>query len=153
MKKPEELFHELDQLMKETKAGKIHWHVEVQTTEHNDPLQKPIETEDGVSWTLDECYVSYYCEHQGKKFCMITYELIKHDAREDKTATSNLIFLPPENVRCFHLQTLLSYAVDNSAVLSDQVHKLWMMLLEMYRQDPGSVNLTATAGVLSIEEG
>lgn len=152
MKKPEELFRELDNLMKETKAGKIHWHVEVQTTEHNNPADKPVEQEDGIKWVLDECYVSYYCEYHGKEFCMITYELIKNAEHEKKTMTSNLIFLPPGNVRCFHLQTLLSYAVENSAVLSEQVHKLWVMLLEMYKADQSSVTLTASGGTLQIED-
>lgn len=152
MKRPEELFRELEHLMKETKAGKIHWHVEVQTTEYNDPAEKPVETEDGIKWTIDECYVSYYCKYQGKEFCMITYELMKNAEREKKHMTSNLIFLPPQNVRCFHLQTLLSYAVENSAVLSEQVHKLWLMILEMYQADENSVTLTASAGALDIED-
>ena len=59
MKKQTELSHTLTELIRETKEGKIRWNVEVQTTEANDPAEKPVEQENGVDWTVDECYVSY----------------------------------------------------------------------------------------------
>ena len=56
----------------DTKDGKIHWNISVQTTENNEVSEKPVEVEDGVSWTIDECYVSYYCKYKGQDFLMIT---------------------------------------------------------------------------------
>ena len=68
MKKPEELSRLLTEMYKETKEGRIRWSLQVQTTEHNNPSEKPVEVEDGVSWTIDECYVSYVCNYKGKDF-------------------------------------------------------------------------------------
>ena len=93
MKKPEELSHQLTEMYKETKEGKLHWNLQVQTTEHNDTSEKPVEVEDGISWTIDECYSSYVCNYKGQDFCMITYELIK--TAGDKVQTTNLLFMPP----------------------------------------------------------
>lgn len=66
MKKPEELYRELVEMTKLTKERKLHWSVEVMTTEVNPPEEKPVEKEDGISWTVDECYVSYTCTFKGK---------------------------------------------------------------------------------------
>jgi hypothetical protein len=77
MKRPEELSHMLTEMYNDTKDGKIHWNISVQTTENNEVSEKPVEVEDGVSWTIDECYVSYYCKYKGQDFLMITYEMIK----------------------------------------------------------------------------
>ena len=60
MKKQEEIFHEIQDMMGETKEGRIRWSVEVQTTEANPVEEKPVEHEDGLDWTIDECYVSYF---------------------------------------------------------------------------------------------
>ena len=81
---------------------------------------------------------------------MITYEMIKTSG--DKTATTNLIFLPPLGIRLFNLHTLLPYSVQASSVLASQVHKLWELLLTMYKADPESVHLEVTAGKLTIED-
>ena len=77
MKRPEELSHMLTEMYNDTKDGKIRWNLSVQTTENNEVSEKPVEVEDGVSWTIDECYVSYYCKYKGQDFLMITYEMIK----------------------------------------------------------------------------
>ena len=93
MKRPEELSHMLTEMYNDTMDGKIHWNISVQTTENNEVSEKPVEVEDGVSWTIDECYVSYYCKYKGQDFLMITYEMIK--TAGDKVHTTNMIFLPP----------------------------------------------------------
>jgi hypothetical protein len=70
MKRPEELSHMLTEMYNDTKDGKIRWNLSVQTTENNEVSEKPVEVEDGVSWTIDECYVSYYCKYKGQDFLM-----------------------------------------------------------------------------------
>ena len=100
MKRPEELSHMLTEMYNDTKDGKIRWNLSVQTTENNEVSEKPVEVEDGVSWTIDECYVSYYCKYKGQDFLMITYEMIK--TAGDKVHTTNMIFLPPLGIRVFH---------------------------------------------------
>lgn len=102
MKRPEELSHMLTEMYNDTKDGKIHWNISVQTTENNEVSEKPVEVEDGVSWTIDECYVSYYCKYKGQDFLMITYEMIK--TAGDKVHTTNMIFLPPLGIRVFQRQ-------------------------------------------------
>lgn len=150
MKKQEELFRELSDMMKETKEGKLHWKVEVRTTEYNDASEKPVEQEDGMKWTIDECYVSFYCSYRGREFCMITYELIK--SAEGHVVSSNMVFLPPLRMRYFDLHTLASYSVETSPVLLDQIHRLWEMLLDMYKANPERVSLKVTPGALTIED-
>ena len=113
MKRPEELSHMLTEMYNDTKDGKIRWNLSVQTTENNEVSEKPVEVEDGVSWTIDECYVSYYCKYKGQDFLMITYEMIK--TAGDKVHTTNMIFLPPLGIRVFQLPMLLPYAVQIAA--------------------------------------
>lgn len=146
----EELGKKIAELMTETKTGKIRWSVEVQTTEANDISEKPKEVENGVEWTIDECYVSYYCKYRDREFCMITYELIK--TAGDKVTSSNMVFLPPLGVRYFDLRTLLPHSVETSAVLLDQIHHLWVLLLDMYKVDKGSIYLDVRPGKLTIED-
>lgn len=148
--KQEALGRKLTELMEETKKGRIHWNVEVQTTETNDEADKPREMENGVEWVIDECYVSYYCKYRDAEFCMITYELIKTEG--ERVTSSNMVFVPPLGIRYFDLHTLLPHSVETSAVLMEQIHRLWMMLLEMYKADPNSVDLKARAGMLTIED-
>lgn len=150
MKKQEELSRELAELITETKEGRIRWNLQVQTTEANPMSEKPMENEDGIEWAIDECYVSYYCQYKGKEFCMITYEMIK--TSEDKVVSSNMVFCPPLGVRFFDLHTLLPYSVETSAVLLDQIHQLWVMILDMYKTDKGSVYLDVHPGRLTIED-
>lgn len=146
----EELSRRLAELTAETKSGKIRWSVEVQTTEANAEERKPKETEHGIAWTVDECYVSYYCRYRDKEFCMITYELIK--TAGEQVRTSNMVFLPPLGVRYFDLRTLLPYSVETSAVLLEQIHQLWTLLLDMYKVDKGSIYLNVNPGELTIED-
>lgn len=145
------LHHKLTELLVATKEGKIRWNLQVQTTEANDKAEKPIEHENGVDWTLDECYVSYYCQYRGEEFCMITYELIR--TAGERVTTSNMVFLPSLGIRYFDLRTLLPYSVETSAVLLDQIHQLWVLLMDMYKVDRGSLHLEVSPRVLTIEEG
>lgn len=150
MKKTDELSRLLTEMYKETKDGRIRWSLQVQTTEHNNTSEKPVEIEDGISWTVDECYVSYVCNYKGQDFCMITYEMIK--TAGDKVQTTNLVFLPPMGIRAFHLQTLLPHAVEASNVLINQIHNLWELLLGQYKTDKNAVSLEVIPGTLVIED-
>ncbi len=151
MKKEEGLLHQLTEMVKETKAGKLHWDVRCQTTEYNDPERKPVVEENGTLWTVDECYVSYYCEYKGKEFLMISYEML-HTAGP-KIQTTNLIFLPPLGIRIFDINMLLPYAVEASQMLVYEVHMLWMTLLEAYKKNPEMIAFDAEERELKIEEG
>lgn len=108
MKKEDELLKELTDMVKETKKGQIKWKLSCQTTEYNDEAVKPTVTEDGITWTVDECYVSYECTYKGSDFVMITYEMI-HTAG-DKRQTTNLVFyrrLASDTLisaHCYHTQ-------------------------------------------------
>lgn len=147
----EELSRRITELAARTKEGKIRWSVEVQTTEANDPEKKPVEEDGDIAWTIDECYVSYYCsKYQGEDFCMITYEMLK--TAGERVESSNLVFMPPLGVRFFDLRTLLPYSVETSAMLLDQIHRLWLLLLDMYKVDRGSVYLDVRPGSLTIED-
>ncbi len=150
MMRPEELSKKLNTLIQETKEGKIHWNVQVQTTEANAPEEKPRVEEDGEVWTLDEFYVSYYCKYHNQEFLMTTYELIKKCG--DRTKTSNMIFLPPLGNRFFHLASLTPYGIEASAVLVNQCCTLFQLLLDLYKVDRTSVYLEVNPGVLTIEE-
>ena len=150
MKKEQELLKQLTEMSKDTKAGKIHWDIKCQTTEYNEADSKPVVEEDGVQWTVDECYVSYHCEYKGKEFLMITYEMIHTSS--DSVKTTNLVFLPPLGIRYFDIHTLLPYAVETNNMLSYQIQTLWKQLLEMYKANPDSVSIDASERVLTIED-
>lgn len=147
--KQDELIRKVSELTALTKAGKIRWSLEVQTTEANDAADKPKEVEQGVEWTIDECYVSYYCSYQNKEFCMITYERLK--TAEDSVRSGNMVFVPPLGVRYFDLRTLLPYNVDASAVLLEQIHQLWVLLMDMHKADKESIQLEVKAGKTIME--
>ena len=106
--------------------------------------------EDGVFWTVDECYVSYHCEFKGKEFLMITYEMINTSA--DEVKTTNLVFMPPLGIRYFDINTLLPYAVETNNMLTYQIRTLWETLLAMYKANPASVKLDASERILTIED-
>lgn len=148
--RPQELSKKLHEMIEETKAGKIHWNVQVQTTESNPVEEKPVVEEDGMTWTVDEFYVSYYCKYKNQEFLMTTYEMIKKSG--DKTKTSNLIFLPPLGNRFFHLASLTPYSIEASAVLVNQCCMLWQVVLDLYKVDRSSVYLEVNPGKLTIEE-
>ena len=144
----EELSQNLKRMLKETQDGKLHWKVAVQTTEGNE--EKYTVEEEGVSWSVDECYVSFVCPYQGKEFCLITYEMIRQSG--DKTKTVNYLFLPPLGVRLFSLHTLLSHSVEADSVLVSQVHMLWKLLMKMRQENPQTVEFTLTEAKVHIEE-
>ena len=65
-KKEEQLIRKVTDMIQKTREGKLHWDIQCQTTEYNDPSTKPVETENGETWVIDECFVSYHCR---KNFC------------------------------------------------------------------------------------
>lgn len=149
--KKAELLREITNLVKETKAGKIKWDVLCQTTEFRPQEEKPMVEEDGRQWLVDECYVSYHCEYQGKEFLMITYEMIHSSG--DQKKTTNLVFLPPLGIRIFDIHILMNYAVEADSVLVYEIHMLWLTLLELHKSNPQLVALDADERILTIEEG
>lgn len=150
MKREEELLKQLTEMVKDTKAGKIFWDINCQTTEYNDPESKPQVEEDGIKWSVDECYVSYHCEYKGKEFLMITYEMM-HTA-PGHTKTTNLVFLPPLGIRYFDIHALLPYSVETTQMLTYQIHELWKLILDMKKNKPESVSFDVSERVLTIED-
>ena len=142
MKKEEELLRSVTELIKETQSGHKFWEIQCQTTEYKDPAEKQVEKEDGIDWTVDECFVSYHCTHQDKEFLMITYE--KLYANGETRKSENLIFLPPLGIRFFDLDTLAPYAVKADQMLIYDIHMLWLSILEQYRKNPQSANITVS---------
>ncbi|MDD6290754.1 MAG: hypothetical protein PUA77_03035 [Lachnospiraceae bacterium] len=142
MKKEQELLREVTELIKETQGGRVHWQIQYQTSEYNDPESKPVEVEEGEKWTVDECFVSYHCIHQEKEFLLITYE--QFYTCGDKTKSCNLIFLPPAGIRFFDVDVLAPYAIQADQMLSYEIHMLWLQVLEAYKKDPASVELDVT---------
>lgn len=150
MKREEELLREIREMVKDTKAGRINWKIIEQTTEYNEKEKKPVVCEDEKEWQVDECYVSFNCEYKGKEFLMITYEMIHTSA--DMQRTTNLVFLPPLGIRYFDLNTLLPYSVENSNMLSYEIHMLWELLLSMYKEKSELVTFEIQTRELTIEE-
>ncbi|SFG83735.1 hypothetical protein SAMN04487761_1674 [Lachnospiraceae bacterium C7] len=149
MKKQEELYRKLIKMVKDTKDNKIQWKVWCQTTEYNDDEDKPKETVDGVTWTVDECYVSYECEYEGNQFVMITYEMMHTDGIQQKT--TSFICLPPLGVRYFDIVTLLPYTVENSQMLTYAAHSLWIEILEKYKENNPNIDLKVESRQLTID--
>ena len=149
MKKETELMRELTELTKETRAGRIHWDIQYQTTEYNDPAQKPVEEEDGEKWIVDECFVGYHCIHHDKEFLLITYE--QFYTCGDKKKSCNLIFLPPDGIRFFDVDVLAPYAVTADQMLVYEAHMLWPTILEVYKENPTLVKLDVTPRELVLQ--
>lgn len=149
MKKKNDLLKELTELIKDTKQNKLSWKIECSTTEYNPIEEKTVVEAEGKSWTVDECYVSYYCEWKGKEFLMITYEMV-HTC-EDKVKSTNLVFLPPLGIRYFDINLLMDYSVELDQVLAYQVHILWLLLLEKQKETPERVVFDVTPRQLVIE--
>ena len=149
MKSEKQLIKELTEIIKDTSKGKVKWKVQGQTTEYNELSLKPTVVEDGITWVVDECYISFECKYKGEDFVLITYEMI-HTSDEQKK-TTNLVFLPPLGVRYFDLRTLLPYSIEASQILTFEIHNLWMMLLDMYKKDPQSVDFDMGPRELTIE--
>lgn len=137
MKKGKELLRKLPELVKETKEDKIQWKIEFQTTEYNDPSEKPREVMEGKSWMLDECFVSYHCIYKDEEFLLITYEQIA--SCEEKTKSYNLAFVPPLGNRFFDVDMLAPYAVELDQMLAYEIHMLWLTILEKAKEQSENV--------------
>lgn len=142
MKQEEELLRKLMELVKETGMGRIHWEVQVKTSEYQAPETKQVEQMDGKGWVVDECFVSYHCFHKEKEFLMITYEKI-YTYMEQKRST-NLVFLPPLGVRYFDLNRLAPYAVHANQMLVYDIHMLWTGIMNQFKEHSGLVDLQVT---------
>lgn len=142
MKKEEQLLHEITELVKETKNGKIKWEIKYQTTEYNDPVSKPVEEEEGEKWVVDECFVEYHCTCKEKEFLLTSYEQMFTCG--DKVKSCNLLFIPPEGMRFFDVDILAPYAISADHMLTYQVHTLWLTILEQYKKKPELVKLDVT---------
>lgn len=149
MKKETGLMRKLTELTKETKAGKLHWDIQYQTTEYNDPAGKPVEEENGEKWIVDECFVGFHCMHQGREFLMITYE--QFYTCGDKKKSCNLIFLPPDGIRFFDVDVLAPYAVAADQMLVYEAHMLWLTILEAYKKDQSLVKLEVSPRELVLQ--
>lgn len=146
--KPEELLQTIKKMYKETEEGKLNWRLNVQTTEGNE--EKYTVEEEQKTWTVDECYVSYHCNYNGKEFCMISYEMIRTSGKQVQTV--NYLFLPPLGVRLFSLHTLLPYSVKADAMLISQVHMLWELLIGLAKKQSAQVEFHITEASVAVEE-
>lgn len=146
--KPEELLQTIKKMYKETEEGKLNWRLNVQTTEGNE--EKYTVEEEQKTWTVDECYVSYHCNYNGKEFCMISYEMIRTSGKQVQTV--NYLFLPPLGVRLFSLHTLLPCSVKADAMLISQVHMLWELLIGLAKKQSAQVEFHITEASVAVEE-
>ena len=149
MKKSAELLKKLPDLVKETKENKLQWKIEFQTTEYNDPSEKPTEQIDGKDWLLDECFVSYHCEYKGKEFLLITYEQIA--TFEDKKKSYNLAFVPPLGNRFFDVDLLAPYAVELDQMLAYEIHMLWLTILEKLKEHSKNITIDVSPRDSAVE--
>lgn len=149
MKKSAELLKKLPDLIKETKENKLQWKIEFQTTEYNDPSEKPTEQIDGKDWLLDECFVSYHCEYKGKDFLLITYEQIA--SFEDKKKSYNLAFVPPLGNRFFDVDLLAPYAVELDQMLAYEIHMLWLTILEKLKEHSKNITIDVSPRDSAVE--
>lgn len=149
MKKSAELLKKLPDLVKETKENKLQWKIEFQTTEYNDPSEKPTEQIDGKDWLLDECFVSYHCEYKGKDFLLITYEQIA--SFEDKNKSYNLAFVPPLGNRFFDVDLLAPYAVELDQMLAYEIHMLWLTILEKLKEHSKNITIDVSPRDSAVE--
>lgn len=149
MKKSAELLKKLPDLVKETKENKLQWKIEFQTTEYNDPSEKPTEQIDGKDWLLDECFVSYHCEYKGKEFLLITYEQIA--SFDDKKKSYNLAFVPPLGNRFFDVDLLAPYAVELDQMLAYEIHMLWLTILEKLKEHSKNITIDVSPRDSAVE--
>lgn len=149
MKKSAELLKKLPDLVKETKENKLQWKIEFQTTEYNDPSEKPTEQIDGKDWLLDECFVSYHCEYKGKEFLLITYEQIA--SFEAKKKSYNLAFVPPLGNRFFDVDLLAPYAVELDQMLAYEIHILWLTILEKLKEHSKNITIDVSPRDSAVE--
>ena len=112
MKRPEELSHMLTEMYNDTKDGKIHWNISVQTTENNEVSEK-MRSKWRTVYPGRSMNVMFLItvNTRDRDFLMITYEMIK--TAGDKVHTTNMIFLPPLESVCSSRQSS-PYAVQAS---------------------------------------
>ena len=146
--KAEELSQNLTMMQQATEAGRLHWRMDIQTTEGNE--KKYTMEENKEIWTVDECYVSYRSNFRGKDFSMITYEMIKTSGEQIKTV--NYVFMPPSGLGLFSLHTLLDYSIEVSVELIAKIHALWEYLMRLAKDGSGQVALHVTQADVNIEE-
>jgi hypothetical protein len=147
MIQPKALAVQLDDLIALTKKGTQEWDVTVQTTEHmEDSLKDHIE-EDGKVWTIDECYTNFTCKYLGSPFHLISYELLKTSG--DEVKSNNLLFMAPDAMRIFQLDYLAPFNVQNSPVLTEKLHTLWLLILEGVKSGNKKIRLDASEPPLS----
>ena len=149
-KKEEQLIRKVTDMIQKTREGKLHWDIQCQTTEYNDPSTKPVETENGETWVIDECFVSYHCMDQEKEFLLVSYEQIYTCGEKKKSC--NLIFQPPLGVRFFDVDVLAPYAVEADQMLIYEVHMLWLTVLEQYKKEPQTIELDVTGRALVLQQ-
>ncbi len=139
MMNAKQLANTLDEMMKETRRGKLSWQMQIETTDDLDASYKETITQDGIDWLVDECFVSYACQFKGQDFCMISYEHMLTHA--DQTRMTCLIFLPPLGIRFFDVAVLAPYAIEADAYVTGKVHLLFELLMELYRTDASRCRL------------
>ena len=149
MKKSAELLKKLPDLVKETKEDKLQWDIDFQTTEYNDPSEKPVEEIEGKSYVLDECFVSYNCMYKGEEFLLITYEQIASCGEQKKSY--NLAFVPPLGNRFFDVDMLAPYAVELDQMLAYEIHMLWLTILEKVKAHSENITFDATPRDSAVE--
>ena len=131
MKKSAELLKKLPDLVKETKENKLQWKIEFQTTEYNDPSEKPTEQIDG------------------KEFLLITYEQIA--SFEAKKKSYNLAFVPPLGNRFFDVDLLAPYAVELDQMLAYEIHMLWLTILEKLKEHSKNITIDVSPRDSAVE--
>ena len=137
-KKEEQLVRKVTDMIQKTREGKLHWDIQCQTTEYNDPAKKPVETEEGETWVIDECFVSYHCMDQEKEFLLVSYEQIYTCGEKKKSC--NLIFLPPLGIRFFDVDVLAPFARMKLKGIDGDPHKRWSMWFNSkQREEPYQV--------------
>lgn len=129
-----QLANTLDEMMKETRRGNLDWRIQIETTDDLDIALKQQLEENGITWTVDECFVEYLCTWRGQDFCMISYEnILTHD---QQTRSTSLIFLPPMGLRFFDVAQLAPHAIHADAYIVSRVHMLFEQLMTLYKENP-----------------
>ncbi len=133
------LSRQLEDMIKETGKNHLSWNMVIESTDDLDESIKEKLEDDGITWTVDECFVEYSCQWKGKDFCLISYEHVL--SHEDKTRMNALVFLPPLGMRYFDINTLAPYAIKVDSVLANRVHILFETLMTHVRADDHTVSL------------
>ncbi len=141
IKPSDKLLVQLQELNRETAKGNVEWEILYSTTEYNQLAEKKTRTIEGETYTVDECFVSYFTHYYPTDFLLITYEEILTGPTETKT--TNLVFQPPLGIRYLDLDALASYAIDADQILIYQIHQLWTTILERKKNQAPEIHLEA----------